>query len=266
MNDTLTGTSGLDVLLRGTGGPGLLLAHGAGGGIAGNFGLVLDDLARDHLIVGPHYPGAGATPVADGPLDLDDLADRLVASAVAAGRERFAVLGESLGSAVAVRAAARHPDRVTGLVLTVGFATADPVLRVASELMVALDRAGERRAMARFATVACLTDPLLAALPAAGIEAAVDAAQAGLPPGTAAHFDLVARVDVTADLPGLSVPVLAVTAGADRLVLPATQRALAAAVPGARHVELPGAAHVLGEADRTVWLGHVREFLADHGL
>ncbi|MGW7554590.1 alpha/beta fold hydrolase, partial [Streptomyces rimosus] len=48
--------SGLDVLVKGHG-PALLLAHGAGGGIEGNFGLVLDDLARDHTLVGPHYPG-----------------------------------------------------------------------------------------------------------------------------------------------------------------------------------------------------------------
>ncbi|MGW7247285.1 alpha/beta fold hydrolase [Streptomyces decoyicus] len=87
--------SGLDVLVQGTG-PALLLTHGAGGGVQGNFGLVLDDLARDHTLLGPHYPGAGRTPVASEPLDLDDLADRLVAIAVSQGHERFAVLGESL--------------------------------------------------------------------------------------------------------------------------------------------------------------------------
>lgn len=51
----------LDVHVQGSG-PALLLAHGAGGGIQGNFGLVLDDLARDHTLVGPHYPVAGGSP------------------------------------------------------------------------------------------------------------------------------------------------------------------------------------------------------------
>ncbi|MEU8466076.1 hypothetical protein [Streptomyces sp. NPDC029003] len=47
--------------------------------------------------------------MATGPLVLDDLADRLVAAAAAAGQHAFAVLGESLGSAVAVRIATGHP-------------------------------------------------------------------------------------------------------------------------------------------------------------
>ncbi|MCA1217282.1 hypothetical protein [Streptomyces sp. 8L] len=90
--DHALSASRLDVLVRGRG-PALPLAHGAGGGIEGNFGLVLDDLAKDHTLVGPHYPGAGGSAVATEPLDLDDLADRLVAAAVAAGQDSFAVLG-----------------------------------------------------------------------------------------------------------------------------------------------------------------------------
>ncbi|MFI7276303.1 alpha/beta fold hydrolase [Streptomyces sp. NPDC049879] len=251
-----------DTLLLGTG-PALLLAHGAGGGITGNYGLVLDDLARDHTVIGPHYPGSGTAPPSPGPLELDALADLLVASAAAAGHERFTVIGESLGSAVAVRIATRHPERVTALVLTVGFATADPLLVTAAELMGTLDRAGDRHAMARFAVAACSTEEQLARLTPAEFDAATDAAEAAVPPGTAAQFALAARVDVRAELDRIAVPALAFAATADRLVLPASQRALAAAVPGARLVELPGAAHVLGEADRATWLTHVRRFLTE---
>ncbi|WP_308312029.1 hypothetical protein [Streptomyces albipurpureus] len=46
--DHVLPTSHLDVLVQGRG-PALLLAHGAGGGIEGNFGLVLDDLAQDSI-------------------------------------------------------------------------------------------------------------------------------------------------------------------------------------------------------------------------
>jgi pimeloyl-ACP methyl ester carboxylesterase len=95
-------------------GPGPLLAHGAGGSAEANFGPVLPELAAGHTVVAPDYPGAGETPCNTGPLDLDMLADGLVASALHAGVERFGIVGYSLGTAVAVRAATRHPDRVTG--------------------------------------------------------------------------------------------------------------------------------------------------------
>ncbi|MEU6229862.1 alpha/beta fold hydrolase [Streptomyces sp. NPDC047042] len=106
-------------------GPGLLLAHGATGSIEGNFGPVLPALAAAHTVVAPDYPGSGETPVAEGPLDLDELTDSVVDSAVRRGVGRFAVLGFSLGTQVAVRAAVRHPERVTALVLTAGFARPD---------------------------------------------------------------------------------------------------------------------------------------------
>ncbi|MER5757303.1 alpha/beta fold hydrolase [Streptomyces sp. NPDC002088] len=106
-------------------GPGLLLAHGATGSIEGNFAPVLPALTAAHTVIAPDYPGSGETPVADAPLDLDELTDSVVDSAVRRGVGRFAVLGFSLGTLVAVRAAVRHPERVTALVLTAGFARPD---------------------------------------------------------------------------------------------------------------------------------------------
>ncbi|MFJ6843657.1 alpha/beta fold hydrolase [Streptomyces griseoluteus] len=250
----------LDVVVKGSG-PALLLAHGAGGGIEGNFGLVLDDLARDHTLVGPHYPGAGTSPVAPGPLDLDDLADRLVDAAVAAGQESFAVLGESLGSAVAVRIAARHAGRVRALVLTAGFPVADPVLALAARLIKSLAEVDRWEDVARLAHLSCLSPTDLADIAPADLDAAVARTLAGMPPGMTDHFDLVSRVDVRADLGSLSVPTLVVAPTGDRLVLPESSYRLAAGIPGARLVELPGAAHILNEADRATWLHHVREFL-----
>ena len=49
-------------------GPGLVLAHGAGGSVAANFGPVLDGLAADRTVVGVDYPGSGDTPRANTPL------------------------------------------------------------------------------------------------------------------------------------------------------------------------------------------------------
>lgn len=250
----------LDVVVRGSG-PALLLAHGAGGGIDDNFGFVLDDLARDHTLIGPHYPGAGGSPVAAAPLQLDELADQLVASAVAAGHESFAVLGESLGTAVAVRAAARHPGRVTALVLTAGFPVADPVLALAAHLIKTLARAGAWSDVARVACLSCMSPRQLAEIAPADLDALVAQTQAGMPPGMSDHFDLVSRVDVRGDLGQVTVPTLVVAPTGDRLVLPDSSRRLAAGIPGAKLIELPGAAHILDETDRMTWLRHTREFL-----
>ncbi|ULR52151.1 alpha/beta fold hydrolase [Streptomyces deccanensis] len=118
----------LSTTVTGTG-PGLLLAHGATGSIEGNFAPVLPALAAAHTVVAPDYPGSGETPVAGAPLDLDELTDGVVDSAVRRGVGPFAVLGFSLGTLVAVRAAVRHPERVTALVLTAGFARPDDHIR-----------------------------------------------------------------------------------------------------------------------------------------
>lgn len=251
----------LDVDVRGSG-PALLLAHGAGGGIEGNFGLVLDELARDHTVIGPSYPGVGRTPLPDEPLDLDTLADALVTAAVEHGHDRFAVLGESLGSAVAIRAATRHPERVTALVLTAGFAVADPVLDGAAQLIATLGAAGEWRAVARLAALACLSERQLGAMSPEDVEAAVDGVLAGMPAGMSAHFELITRLDVRDDLAKVRVPALVAVPTGDRLVLPDSSRRIAAGIAGATLLELPGGGHILDEGDRAVWLGHVQRFLA----
>ncbi|MFD4263516.1 alpha/beta fold hydrolase [Streptomyces sp. NPDC058534] len=253
-----------DVYVQGSG-PALLLAHGAGGGIAGNFGLVLDDLAKDHAVIGPHYPGAGGTPVTTKPMDLDKLADALVASAVARGHETFTVLGESLGTTVAVRAATRHPDRVTGLVLTAGFPVADPVLAHASHLIALLGKAGEWDEVARLALLACLSESQLDGMSPAEVAEGAAQVKASLPAGMLDHFDLVSRVDVRRDLTDVTAPTLVFAPTGDRLVLPESSRRLAAGIRGATLIELPGAGHILDAEHRAHWLGHVRRFLTSLG-
>ncbi|MFI9808195.1 alpha/beta fold hydrolase [Streptomyces sp. NPDC052301] len=98
--------------------PALLLAHGAGGSPATNCGPVMDRLAVRYTVTGADHPGTGSTPRATRPLELNGPAEQLPAVADAAGVERFTASGFALGGPVAIRPAARHPERVTGLVLT----------------------------------------------------------------------------------------------------------------------------------------------------
>ncbi|WP_181775659.1 alpha/beta fold hydrolase [Amycolatopsis pittospori] len=246
-------------VVRGSG-PGLLLAHGGGGGIEGNFGTILDDLARTHTVVGPDYPGTGATPRSTEPLDLDAVADELVSIAVDAGLERFAILGYSVGTGVAVRAATRHPDRVTGLILTAGFTKPDNRLLLAVDIWREL-LDGDRRLLAKFLTFAATGETHLNALGPAELEAAIDGLADYIPAGSPEHVGLVAGVDTRAELAGIAVPTLVIATTRDGLVLPAHSRELAAGIPGSELIEIE-AGHGIGVEARDAWLDAIQNFLS----
>ncbi|WP_432133614.1 MULTISPECIES: alpha/beta fold hydrolase [unclassified Streptomyces] len=219
---------------------GLVLAHGAGGSVAANYGPVMDTLTAGRTVVGADYPGTGGTPRSDRPLELDALADGLVAAADAAGLDRFAVSGYSLGAPVAVRLATRHPDRVTALVLTAPFAHADAELRLNARVWQALCGTGDPDTLGRFLLARCLSPAALDAMTPHELEAAAKETGATAPEGAADHVDLVIRADVRADLDRIDVPALVVSPVDDGLVPPRLHRAVAAGIPGARLVEVPG--------------------------
>ncbi|MHA6629687.1 alpha/beta fold hydrolase [Pseudonocardia sichuanensis] len=247
-------------IVRGSG-PGILLAHGGGGSVAGNFGSILDDLAGTHTVVGPDYPGSGATPRNPEGLDLDDVADELVRAAVDAGVERFTVLAYSVGTAVAVRIATRHPERVAGLVLTAGFAYPDNRIRLAVQIWRALLDGGDRRLLARFLTLVGTGERHLNALTPDAVEASVAGLADFIPAGSPEHVDLVTSVDTRAELPRISVPTLVVATTEDGLAGPNLSRELAAGIPGAELVEI-AAGHGVAVEARDEWLAAIRSFLA----
>jgi pimeloyl-ACP methyl ester carboxylesterase len=250
-------------IVRGSG-PGLLLAHGGGGGIEANFGPILDDLATTHTVVGPDYPGSGATPRSSEPLRLDDLADVLVRTAVDAAVDRFTVLGYSLGTAVAVRIATRHPERVTGLVLTAGFARPDNRVRLAAQVWRALLDAGDRELTARFLTLVGTGGPTLDALDPTALDTVVAGLADFLPPGSPEQVDLVTSVDTRAELGRIAVPTLVVATTDDGLTGVGLSRELAAGIPGAELTEV-AAGHGIGAEARDEWLAAIRSLLARVG-
>ena len=237
-------------------GPGIVLAHGAGGGIDANFGSLVPLLAQNHTVTGSDYPAD------DTPLDLDALADALVA---AAATERFTIIGYSLGTAVAVRAAVRHPERVTGLVLAAGLAEPDNRVRLAVDLWTALLAAGDRESFARFVLASAFSPAFVNAMAPEEVDAAVKEIAATVPGGTVAQAALVRSVDTSADLARIEVPTLVIEATEDDLLDPAAHRRLAAEIPNAEHVRIE-AGHVLMLERPAEWHRAVRDFLVRHGL
>ncbi|MFE6926156.1 alpha/beta fold hydrolase [Nocardia sp. NPDC057663] len=240
-------------------GPGIVLAHGGGGSIESNYGVVLSDLAAEHTVVASDYPGD------DTPLTLDDLADALVAAAVDAGVPTFTIVGFSLGTAVAVRAAARHPERVTGLVLTAGLAVPDNRARLIVRAWQDLLDRGAHESFARLVLLTGFSAEFVNALPAAAIEEMVAQTAAAIPGGTRRQAALIETVDTTSDLPGIAVPTLIVNTTADLLVDPANSRALATAIPSAEYTEI-AAGHVVMAEQPDEWRKVLLEFLARRGL
>lgn len=241
-------------------GTALVLAHGAGGSAQANYGAVLDQLQADRTVIAVDYPGSGQTPPADGPLSVDDMADELVAAASAESPGTFAIAGWSLGSPVAIRAAVRHPGRVSALVLTSGFARANGSLRLAATTWRELYAAGDHVLLFKYLMLLARSPAALDEMTPDQQQAAAEAAAPYAPAGTPAQTSLVATIDVRADLPRVSVPTLVISTTEDRLVSPALHRQLAEAIPGAAYAELR-AGHLVYQEQPAEWARMITTFI-----
>ncbi|MFI0728461.1 alpha/beta fold hydrolase [Streptomyces sp. NPDC021225] len=258
----MTTTLPLGRIVRGSG-PGLLLAHGGTGGIDANYGPILDGLAARYKVVGPDYPGSGRSPRAEGPLDLDRLADQLVAAAVEEGLETFAIAGYSLGGPVALRAASRHPERVTALVLTATFAHPSARMRLLVEDWLRHLRSDDQEAAARWAVLTAAGAPFLDRMTAEQLAEAVAGTRASVPPGAVEQVELVGSVDVREDLGRVRVPTLVISTTLDAMATPYHHRQVADGIPGAQFAEIQSG-HVPFLEASAEWLGLIRKFLDAH--
>ncbi|MFC5719089.1 alpha/beta fold hydrolase [Streptomyces gamaensis] len=245
-------------------GPALLLAHGAGGSIAGNYAPILPALAEGHTVIAPDYPGSGATPRAA--LTLNGLADALVAAADEAGVQTFTLLGYSLGTLVSVRTAARHPERVRGLVLTAGLARPDNRTRAVLALWQKLltDRP-DPDAFAALTALVGFSDDFFNAMAPQQADTFLRLLAHDIPAGAAEQAAVVAAGDTTGDLAGITVPTLVIAPTRDTLVTPGNSRVLAEGIPGAEYAEI-ATGHVVMAERPEEWQKLILDFLARHGL
>lgn len=101
--------------VHGSGDP-LIVLHGAFGSVE-MFGPNIELLAKTRQVIGVDLQGHGRTADIDRPLSREALGDDIAALIQHLGFEKADVLGYSMGAAVALQCAIRHPERVRKLVL-----------------------------------------------------------------------------------------------------------------------------------------------------
>ncbi|MFB8240091.1 alpha/beta fold hydrolase [Kitasatospora purpeofusca] len=231
-------TEPLDRTVAGTG-PGLVLLHGTGADAVSNWGPLVDAVRDRYTVVAPNLPGAGATPVDLGPIDLDTLADRVVATARSAGLERFHLVGHSLGAVVATSVAARHPDAVTSLALHAGWVRTTPREAFMFDLWARLLRT-DPALLARHLILTAMGPGLLGTLDGAGFAELTAGFAAMLDDRILGQLELDARVDLRDAVGRVVAPALVLASADDQVVPPHHQRELAGALRGAEYLEVPG--------------------------
>jgi pimeloyl-[acyl-carrier protein] methyl ester esterase len=214
---------------------------------SGVFADLAEHLAPTRRVVRPDLRGHGRS--SPGPFALADLAGDLAALADALRLERAVIVGWSLGAQVALAAVPLLRRRLAGLVLvsatprfTAGEGWEHGLPAQSVEVLAHRVRRDAGRAVARFRDGAFVEGELDGA---ARDRVAILAAALPAPDAASARagLDLLARVDLRAALPAMDLPVLVVHGERDPICPVAAGRAVAAAVPGARLVEVPGAGH-----------------------
>jgi 3-oxoadipate enol-lactonase len=197
-------------------------------------------LADRYRVVTYDARGHGDSPAPPGPYRLDDLVDDLVTLLDEVGAERAHVAGLSLGGMTALRLAAREPELVDRLAVLCTSAKVDP--------QPFLDRAAAARAggtapLAPTVVSRWLTPPYAAEHPdlVARLEAMIATAD---DEGYAACCEVVAHMDLRADLGRIAAPTLVISGRQDPALPPEHQQAIADGIPHAELLTVSPGAHL----------------------
>jgi len=208
--------------------------------------------------------GFGSSDAPQGPYGMDGLAEDVVRVADHLGLDRFVLGGHSMGGYVAFRLAARHRDRLSGLVLMDTRAAADTP-------------DGVERRRAAIATIAgggrhAFLDGFLPLLvgPSTrdrrpGVMERLRSMAAGIPDHvlTGCLEGMMTRPDSRDLLAGLDLPALVMVGAEDAVTPPAESRALADALPRGRLSVVPHAGHTPSLEQPTIVGEAISRFLSE---
>jgi 3-oxoadipate enol-lactonase len=224
-----------------------------------SFDAIVPKLSQSFRVLVPELPGFGGSHAVKG--GLAEVADRM-AEAVkdAAGGEETIVLGNGYGGFVALQMAIRHPDIATRLVLAdCGAAFSEPG-RQAFRNMAAASRAKGLSAITDVAMRRLFAPEFQGQHP----DLMRDRREAFLrtdPEVFHAACEALAELDLRPRLGEVKVPALVLVGEHDEATPPPMSHELAAGLPNARLVTIPGCAHVPQLQSPDVFLEAIGDFL-----
>ncbi|MGW0775513.1 bifunctional 3-oxoadipate enol-lactonase/4-carboxymuconolactone decarboxylase PcaDC [Streptomyces sp. NPDC054802] len=198
------------------------------------------ELSGRWRVVRYDLPGHGGAP-AHPATSVGELAERLLATLDQLGVQRFGYAGCSIGGAVGIELALRHPHRVATLALV----AASPRFGTADEFRQrgVVVRTNGLDPMAHSAPERWFTAAFAAAQPAI-VEWAVQMVRTTDPGCYIAACEALAAFDARAELARIGAPTLVVVGSEDQVTGPAEARTLVAGIPDARLALVPGASHL----------------------
>jgi pimeloyl-ACP methyl ester carboxylesterase len=231
-------------------GPAVLFVQGVG--IVGEgWRPQVDALKSDFTCISFDNRGIGeSTVLGPHPLSVEAMAEDALAIMDGERIDRFHLVGHSLGGVIAQEIALRAASRIRSLSLLCTFARGKQGARLGLDILVSgLRMKLGTRSMRRKAFLELV-------MPKAHIAslADVDAYCAELAPLfghdladqpaiAMKQLSALGRYDAVDRLASLTVPTLVISAAHDRIALPAYGKELAAAIPGAKYVELEDVGH-----------------------
>ncbi len=231
------------------------------------------ELASTFTLVRFDARGNGLSDWDVGNISLDVWVSDMESVADAADLDRFPILALSQGAAVAIAFALRHPERVSHLILYGGFAAGaykSPDVTAAAreqfDAMKTLMKFGWGANEPTFRQL--FTASMMPDATKEQIDAFNEAQRVSASAECAVRYlETVADFDVRHLLPQIKVPTLVMHVRNDRRVPISSSRELAAGIPGARFVTLPGKNHIPLEQDPglPIFLEEIRRFLGVAG-
>jgi len=230
-----------------------------------------EEFARDHAFVHYDQRGHGLSDRENPEFSVDAFVRDLEAVVDALGLDRFALLGSSKGGSTAVTYAARHPERVSHLVLYGTFAQGWRIQANGAniefrEAMITLIRQGwaqDNPAIRQILTSLLLPDATLEEMSWFNDLQRISASAEN----AARLLQSLGEINILDLLPGIAAPTLVLHCRDDASVSYEEGRLIASRIPGARFGALESRNHILLPRDPAwaVFVGEARRFLRDEG-
>ena len=203
------------------------------------------EVSKNSRVLAYDVRGHGRSTAGDGQYSMELFVDDLVMLLAHLKVERAVLCGLSMGGYIALRAAERQPERLSGLVLcdTKSGPDTDEARIKRAATIFAVKKYGVPKFANEFIK-AVLTEKTLKTKPAV-VGSLLNSILGNSPLGiSGALLAMAARTDTTAALAKLTAPALILVGEQDKITPPSASEAMLKALPKAAMHVIPGAAHI----------------------